>query len=105
MSAEAQARYAARRKAEDPEGWLAYRNANRKRWQAANLEKHRAHNRVYHEIRVGRMERPDRCEHCLNECRPQAAHIDYDRPLDVLWLCAPCHSRFDASRRRKDDPS
>lgn len=101
MTAEAQARYAARKKAADREGWLAYRNDIRRRWQEANPEKHAAHNRVYHEIRMGRMVRPDRCEHCDGECRPQAAHTDYSRPLDVLWLCAPCHARYDA-RRKKD---
>lgn len=100
MTAPAQARYAARRKAEDPEGWLAYRNANRKRWQAQNMEKHRAHNRVYYAISVGKLVRPETCEHCGLECKPQAAHHDYSLPLDVLWLCAPCHSRYDASRRK-----
>jgi ribosomal protein S27AE len=30
------------------------------------------------------------CERC-GEMKTEAHHTDYSRPLDVLWLCKPCH--------------
>jgi len=38
------------------------------------------------------MRRPDRCQHCGCECVPHGHHDDYTKPLDVMWLCVPCHA-------------
>lgn len=35
--------------------------------------------------------RPDRCSQCGVECKPDAHHPDYSKPLAVIWLCKPCH--------------
>ena len=51
-------------------------------------------------IRDGVLVRPERCENGC-DARPEAAHIDYTRPLDVLWLCRPCHARFDRGKGRR----
>ena len=32
------------------------------------------------------------CESC-GDARSQAHHADYSRPLNVVWLCRPCHTR------------
>lgn len=42
-------------------------------------------------IRAGVLERPTECSRCGHECKPEGHHIDYSRPLDVEWLCQPCH--------------
>jgi ribosomal protein S27AE len=32
------------------------------------------------------------CIRCGNE-KSLAHHEDYDKPLDVMWLCQPCHKQ------------
>ncbi len=58
-----------------------------------------AHHAVETAMRSGALERPDRCEKC-GETPPlrrdggsqiEAHHDDYNRPLDVRWLCKRCH--------------
>ena len=34
--------------------------------------------------------KPQPCQEC-GDTKVQAHHPDYDRPLDVIWLCRPCH--------------
>lgn len=46
-------------------------------------------------IRQGRLVRPDRCEKCGRVGKVHAAHHDYDKPLDVRWLCPVCHGKWD----------
>lgn len=56
-------------------------------------------------IRAGAMDRPTVCSGCGctdAEHRIEAHHYDYTRPLDVIWLCTPCHSRMDAQRRIRE---
>ena len=56
-------------------------------------------------IQVGVIERPDYCSGCgcsSSEHRIEAHHHDYSKPLDVIWLCTPCHSRMDAQRRVRE---
>ncbi len=45
-------------------------------------------------IKSGLLKRPCTCESCVEiksdiECH----HIDYGKPLDVVWLCKKCHGR------------
>ena len=51
---------------------------------------------------AGVIERPTVCSGCgcsNEEHRIEAHHYDYSKPLDVIWLCTPCHRRMDAQRR------
>lgn len=58
-----------------------------------------AQNKVENAIQRGRLTRPTICERCGREPHPfrdgrsaiQAHHHDYGKPLDVQWLCQPCH--------------
>lgn len=76
------------------------------KWRASNKEKiselnkayikdpikEQARRYVYNAIRDGKLARPDRCSNCGCSCEPHGHHDDYSKPLDVRWLCVPCHA-------------
>ena len=62
-----------------------------KKFCLENPEKRKAHQDVGNAITAGRLVRPDNCESCFKECKPEAHHEDYSKPLDVEWLCKKCH--------------
>lgn len=67
------------------------RNESVRRSRQKHPEREWARKQVSNAIRSGRLVRPSICEHCGETCFPQASHDDYARPLDVEWLCRPCH--------------
>lgn len=54
-----------------------------------------ARRRINKQIELGYLARPTRCEACGERCKPQAHHDDYRKPLEVKWLCRPCHFKLD----------
>jgi hypothetical protein len=71
-----------------------------KAWRKRNPERtqmmYHAHYAIRMALRRGDLVRPERCENdCGSTVSPQAAHYDYSRPLDVRWLCPPCHVVWD----------
>lgn len=53
-------------------------------------------------LRCGVLIRPHYCSGCGcsdSEHRIEAHHYDHSKPLDVIWLCTPCHEKMDAERR------
>jgi len=34
---------------------------------------------------------PDKCQKCNKESKVEAHHHSYDLPMDVTYLCSPCH--------------
>ena len=63
-----------------------------------NPEKRGAKTAVNNAIRMGKMAKPDICSECFEEGVIQGHHEDYNKPLNVIWLCPPCHLR----KHRKD---
>lgn len=59
-----------------------------------NPERYKARNAVNNAVRDGRLLKMD-CAFC-GTSNTVAHHHDYTRPLDVTWLCSPCHARFHA---------
>jgi hypothetical protein len=76
-------------------GKLAYRVAQRteltRAWRAEDARRQKAHQAVGAAIRKGTLFRLP-CERC-GEVKSLAHHEDYDKPLDVMWLCQPCHKQ------------
>lgn len=68
------------------------RRTQREREQ--NPERYRARTAVNNAVRDGRLLKMD-CAFC-GAAKTVAHHHDYTRPLDVTWLCSPCHARFHA---------
>jgi ribosomal protein S27AE len=57
-------------------------------------QRHIARNAVNNAVRDGRLLKMD-CAFC-GSSNTVAHHHDYNLPLDVTWLCTPCHTRFHA---------
>ncbi len=66
------------------------KKASIKKYRAANRHKTLAQNLVNRALKSGTLTRPSNCERCTNPAE-EAHHPDYSRPLDVIWLCVPCH--------------
>jgi hypothetical protein len=60
-------------------------------WRKADKRRMKCHNAVKRAIKAGTLVRQP-CVRCGNE-KSLAHHEDYDFPLDVMWLCQPCHKQ------------
>lgn len=76
-----------------------YLYANRdkaNKWQLEWRKNHkieaRAHRMIRDHVRRGNIIRPNECEICKLECKPDGHHTDYSKPLEVMWLCKTCHA-------------
>jgi hypothetical protein len=77
-----------------------------KSWNAANPEKIKARTKVANAVRDGKLTKPEACERCQSTAlRLHGHHEDYSKPLEVMWLCEPCHGKrhreINAERRMK----
>jgi len=70
-----------------PEEQGAYKGGGMSKEKKAHRIK--ARNVIGHGIRDGKITR-EPCEVC-GEKKTEAHHHDYDKPLDVKWLCRKCH--------------
>lgn len=89
---------ASKRRKSTPEA-KALRAAREARWYQANKEKRRAHKTVHRAVCSGRLIRPDSCSRCGSVAPVHAHHADYSKPLEVEWICVPCHGRLHALER------
>ena len=79
---------------------MSKRNHSGIEWEG-HYEAQRAHKAVFDAMKSGKLIRPwicDRCEFVDRVKREawensliNAHHSDYAKPLDVIWLCSPCH--------------
>jgi hypothetical protein len=99
------------------EAILAANRARQKANPKANAERHRRYresNReavrrrarataaVKYAIKAGRLVRPTWCPKCGSDEHAIHSHDpDYDRPLEVVWLCQRCHMALHAAQRRE----
>lgn len=57
-------------------------------------EQRKAHSLVSYAVKCGRISKPKHCDDCGIEAkRIHGHHEDYSKPLDVAWLCVPCHGK------------
>lgn len=76
-----------------------WREKNREQYRKSVKEhakknplKVRARKIVSYHVQKGNMTRPSKCSRCLKECKTEAHHEDYTKPLDIVWLCKLCHA-------------
>jgi ribosomal protein S27AE len=60
-------------------------------WRAKDKRRQKAHSAVSNAIKSGKLIRQPCCR--CGEKKSLAHHEDYDKPLDVMWLCQPCHTQ------------
>lgn len=60
-------------------------------WRQEDRRRLSAHNKVARAIKSGQILRSP-CVRC-GAIKSVAHHEDYDKPLDVMWLCQPCHKQ------------
>lgn len=58
-----------------------------KNWRAINPKATKCHNLIATKTKV----RPVFCENCNYWGKLNAHHEDYEKPLEVIWLCYSCH--------------
>jgi len=62
-----------------------------KEWVANNKEKVNAKHMVFRSVKKGEIVKSLICAGCGESKRLDGHHQDYSKPLDVVWLCRPCH--------------
>ena len=56
-------------------------------------KKYTAHSMIRYHVRAGHIT-PKPCQQCGSNNRVEAHHDDYDKPLDVTWLCSIHHKAW-----------
>lgn len=71
----------------------AAKSASTQRWDAAHPGAAAARVRVQYALKAGRLIKPISCELCGSqpEILQGHHHLGYEHPLQVQWLCSPCH--------------
>ena len=87
---------------ENPDAVLA----TRLRVCSKNPNQRNAYRVVEAAVKAEAITKPQVCQGCGcsdNEHRIEAHHYDYSKPLDVIWLCTPCHRQMDKLRRKHEN--
>lgn len=65
------------------------------KWNLKNQKKRAANIMIGNAVRDGKLIKPKSCQACgMIKSRIHGHHCDYDKPLDVMWLCAACHTEW-----------
>jgi hypothetical protein len=76
-------------KERDPDGTDRYEKV--RSFRNKNPEMYLSYQLVGLALRRGILIKPSKCEWCSKEGYVEASHVDYFRPLDIIWLCRFCH--------------
>ena len=63
--------------------------------------KERARSRLRYAVWSGKVVKPALCQDCGRSANLHGHHNDYDKPLDVCWLCSWCHAAVHAPEKRR----
>lgn len=68
------------------------RTAQSDRYRKKYPDRIRAERTLHYALQRGEIRKPECCQICLRKTELQAHHEDYDKPLDVIWVCWLCHN-------------
>lgn len=71
-----------------------------KLWRQNNKAKMQAWSAVGNAIIRGDIEKPSQCSKCKSQEKLHGHHEDYEKQLDVIWLCHSCHMGLHAHEKR-----
>ena len=60
-------------------------------WNERNPEKRKAQQKFCEAVRRGKVARPSACPKCGGGGVIDGHHFDYSKPLEVEFMCRPCH--------------
>lgn len=67
-----------------------------RRYRKNNREKKTAHDRVKYALRTGKIKK----QPCACGCEEvEAHHENYSHPLEIKWICVPCHNKLHSGRK------
>ena len=46
------------------------------------------------DLKAGKIKKPNKCMSCKQDKSLEIHHLDYNKPLEVLWLCRICHRKL-----------
>ena len=87
-------------KSDNSEWWRAYRQTESyklqhkkdvKKWMDNNRDKALAHSAIKNRVKSGTIVKPTNCQDCGLAIAVEAHHPDYNKRLEVLWVCDDCH--------------
>lgn len=83
------------------EGGQEKSRAIKKRHRQKHPERFKARTELGKALREGRVSKPLSCEHppCGKVGEVEGHHVDYGRPLMVVWLCKKCHTAVHRSMK------
>ena len=67
-------------------------NEIKKKWAKKNRHKTNATLQVKRAIEKGALVRSEYCDNCKNTAYTEGHHHDYNKLLEVIWLCKKCHT-------------
>ncbi len=65
-----------------------------KEWRINHPEITKAYLKFNEAIKNGKIMKALLCEKCGNETKLVGHHEDYNKPLEVIWLCQSCHKKL-----------
>ncbi|WP_201319072.1 hypothetical protein [Paenibacillus sp. EPM92] len=80
------------------ERYVQSRTSNPEKYKAKEAtqkqsEKGKARNALRNAVHAGKIVKPEKCEQCKTIGNVEGHHPDYSKPLEVVWLCRPCHRK------------
>ena len=74
-----------------------------KKWREEHPKEYKAHADMNTAIVAGRLVKPAVCSNCNRGGKIEGHHEDYDKPLEIVWLCIRCHNDRHVEIRRRYD--